>query len=277
DRCRYGGPVDRLWLSALDDASIRKALGNVLPGAQTLPLYHAGLGRARADWLVGMNLTRAYTTVARDQGHDHLLPVGRVQTPTLALVVARDRAIEAFKPVPYWDLIGTMDAGTGDDTFTARWQPPADVADDQGRCLSESSARTMAQRVAGATAQVTHAETKRERVAPPLPYDLGTLQQAGSRLADMGAQEVLDTAQALYEKHKVVTYPRTDCRYLPVSQHSEAGTVLQAVADSDTEIAAAVAGADTQRQSKAWNDNKITAHHGIIPTKKAVDVGHMSA
>ncbi|MES1927276.1 DNA topoisomerase III [Salinisphaera sp. T31B1] len=101
DRCRYQGQISRLWLSALDDASIRHALDNLKPGTETEPLYHAGLGRARADWLVGMNLTRAYTVVARTQGYDRLLPVGRVQTPTLNLVVDRDHEIESFKPDPY--------------------------------------------------------------------------------------------------------------------------------------------------------------------------------
>lgn len=275
ERCRYAGPIDRLWLSALDEVSIRKALDNLRPGAETLPLYHAGLARARADWLVGMNLTRAYTVVAREHGHDRLLPVGRVQTPTLRLVVDRDQAIEAFTPVAYWEVLACLESAGGG-RFAARWQPPRDVADDQGRCLSESAARTMAQHLTGAIGRVTRVETKRERAAPALPYDLGTLQQVASRLWDMGAQQVLETVQALYETHKAVTYPRTDCRCLPVSQHVEAGAVLKAIVDSDPEMSAAVDGAAPERQSKAWNDKKITAHHAIIPTASACETGRMS-
>ena len=280
DRCNYQGTVDRLWLSALDDASIRSAIAHLRDGAETVALYHAGLGRARADWLVGMNLTRAYTVVARDQGHDRLLPVGRVQTPTLRLVVDLDQRIEAFKPVPYWDVIARFQvAGKGSDAgvFTARWQPPAAAADDHGRCLNERSARDLAQCIAGATGRITRAETKRERQAAPLPYDLGTLQQEASRVAGMGAQQVLDTVQALYERHKAVTYPRTDCRYLPQSMHGEAAAVLDTLAHSDSVFAPRIARADAARQSKTWNDKKITAHHAMIPTAAVCDPSRMSA
>ncbi|WP_204353650.1 DNA topoisomerase III [Salinisphaera orenii] len=276
DRCGFRGRVSRLWLSALDDASIRTALRQLKDGAETEALYHAGLGRARADWLVGMNLTRAYTTMARSQGHDRLLPVGRVQTPTLRLVVDRDREIAAFRPVPYWDLVADL-ATDGGAAFTAQWQPPADIADAQGRCLNQPSAQTVAQQISGTTARVHATETKRERVSPPLPYDLGTLQQDASQAVDMGAQAVLDTVQSLYETHKAVTYPRTDCRYLPVSMFAEADAVLDAMTQTDPAIAHAVDQADAATQSKAWNDTKITAHHAIIPTAKSADLSRMSA
>ena len=276
DRCGFRGRVSRLWLSALDDASIRTALRQLKDGAETEALYHAGLGRARADWLVGMNLTRAYTTMARSQGHDRLLPVGRVQTPTLRLVVDRDREIAAFRPVPYWDLVADL-ATDGGAAFTAQWQPPADIADAQGRCLNQPSAQTVAQQISGTTARVHATETKRERVSPPLPYDLGTLQQDAGQAVDMGAQAVLDTVQSLYETHKAVTYPRTDCRYLPVSMFAEADAVLDAMTQTDPAIAHAVDQADAATQSKAWNDTKITAHHAIIPTAKSADLSRMSA
>lgn len=276
DRCRYEGRISRLWLSALDDTSIRKALDDLNDGSATEPLYHAGLGRARADWLVGMNLTRAYTVIARNQGYDRLLPVGRVQTPTLRLVVDRDQAIESFNPVPYWVVTAGLASDEGA-VFAAQWQPGRDVADDQGRCLNERAARYMAQQIDGAAATITAIETKRERVAPPLPYDLGTLQQEANKAADMGAQEVLDTAQSLYETHKAVTYPRTDCRYLPVSMHDEAGPVLDAMNRTDSDFAEAIRAADPTRRSKAWNNKKISAHHAIIPTTKPSELGQMSA
>ena len=128
--CQWRGPVTRLWLSALDDASIRKALANVRPGSSTEALYDAGLGRARADWLVGMNLTRAYTLIGRQAGHDGVLSVGRVQTPTLNLVVERDLAIEAFTPSPYYEVHGAFQVKAG--RFMARWLPPAEIADVRG-------------------------------------------------------------------------------------------------------------------------------------------------
>lgn len=192
------------------------------------------------------------------------------------VVVDRDHEIESFKPVPYWDLVARLATGAGD-RFDAQWQLPVNVADDKGRCLDEYTARRMAQQIEGATARITAAETNREHIAPPLPYDLGMLQQDASKTADMGAQAVLDTAQSLYETHKVVTYPRTDCRYLPISMFDEAATVLDAMGRTDPAVTTAIELADPQCRSKAWNDKKITAHHAIIPTTKPADLGRMSA
>ncbi len=275
DRFRWQGPILRLWLSALDEASIRKALANLLPGEKTRPLYLAGLARARADWMVGMNLTRAYTILGRAQGHDGVLSVGRVQTPTLRLVVDRDREIQAFRPRPYWEIVAMLEKdGT---PFPARWQPEGDFTDEEGRCLRQQAAREALERVRNRTATVRQAATKRCREAPPLPFDLGTLQQEASRRWGLGAQQVLDIAQRLYETHKATTYPRTDCPYLPESMLGEAGQVLEALAASDPDIATPVARADLSLRSRAWNDRKITAHHAIIPTTTPCDVSRMSA
>lgn len=272
--CQWQGPVTRLWLSALDDASIRKALGALRPGEQTRPLYLAGLGRARADWLVGMNLTRAYTVLGRERGLDGVLSVGRVQTPTLRLVVDRDRAIESFRPVAYWDVLVTFEASGN--RFAAKWVPPEAVADPEGRCISEQTARTLAQQLSGRQGVVADTQTKRGREAPPLPYDLGTLQQEADRLFGMGAQQLLDTVQALYETHKAVTYPRTDCPYLPQSMLAESAAALDSLVASDPALADAVAGADRELCSKAWDESKITAHHAIIPTTAACDVSRLN-
>ncbi|MGB5733511.1 MAG: DNA topoisomerase III, partial [Thiohalocapsa sp.] len=272
--CQWRGPLTRLWLSALDDASIRKALANVLPGSRTEALYHAGMGRARADWLVGMNLTRAYTLIGRQGGHDGVLSVGRVQTPTLNLVVERDLAIEAFTPSPYYEVHGTFQVEAGE--FTAKWLPPAALTDAEGRCTHHSAARTLAQKIEGQQGKITKAETTREKQAPPLPFDLSSLQQVASKRWGMGAQEVLDSAQALYETHKALTYPRTDCPYLPDSQRSEAVAVLSALKQSDDAYSPLVDGADTQLRSRVWNDKKITAHHAIIPTTASAKVTKMS-
>lgn len=274
DHAGYRGPVRRLWLSALDDKSIRDALDNILPGERTAPLYHAGLARSRADWLVGMNLTRAYTLAAQANGYRGVLSVGRVQTPTLKLVVDRDREIENFQPVPYYELWVTCEHDHG--TWSARWQPPAAVADDEGRCLDRRTAAAAADAIANGRGRVTYAETKRKREAAPLPFDLSSLQQTASKRFGFGAQQVLDIAQSLYENHKATTYPRTDCRYLPTSQQAEAGDVLKALAQSDAQIRDAVDGADARVRSRVWNDNKITAHHAIIPTAQRVDTSRMS-
>jgi DNA topoisomerase-3 len=272
--CRWHGPLSRLWLSAMNEASIRKALAELRPGEQTQPLYWAGLGRARADWLVGMNLTRAYTVLGREGGHDGVLSVGRVQTPTLRLVVDQDRLIESFRSVPYWDVLVEYVAEDG--RFLAKWIPSEAVSDAEGRCINEQAARTLAQGLPGKQGSITSSETKHHREAPPLPYDLGSLQQEADRRFGLGAQEVLDKVQALYETHKAVTYPRTNCPYLPESMLQEAPEVLEALGRSDPAFSSVVAVADLGRRSSAWNDSRITAHHAIIPTTAPTDISRMS-
>lgn len=272
--CRWQGRIERLWLSALDDSSIRKALDNILPGAKTEPLYYAGLGRARADWLVGMNLTRAYTLIGKQHGHDGVLSVGRVQTPTLNLVVERDLLIEQFKPTAYYDLIAEFGTTTG--MFTAKWQPPTGVSDSEGRCTNQQAALTVAQRIDARQGTITKATTELKKEPAPLPFDLSSLQQEASKRWGMGAQEVLDTAQALYETHKALTYPRTDCPYLPESQFAESALVLAVLTQSDQRYTSLVDKADSAKRSRAWNDKKITAHHAIIPTATATNIERMN-
>ncbi|WP_312714391.1 DNA topoisomerase, partial [Stutzerimonas nitrititolerans] len=232
EHCRYRGPIQRLWLSALDDASIRKALAALKPGAETFSLYHSALGRSRADWLIGMNMSRLFTLLGRQSGYQGVLPVGRVQTPTLRLVVDRDRSIADFVPVPYWAIEVALQAG--DVPFTAQWRAAEDRCDDQGRCLDPEHARQAAAAIGSAAqAQVVKLRTERMREVPPLPFDLGTLQEICSKKLGLGAQETLDIAQALYETHKLITYPRSDCGYLPLSQHGEAPAIIAALGRSD--------------------------------------------
>lgn len=275
ERCGYHGQISRLWLSALDDASIQKALHALLPGEKTQALYQAGIGRARADWLVGMNLSRAYTVLGRQGGYSGVLSVGRVQTPTLKLVVDRDRQIENFKPVAFFDVFVILQVENGQ--FKAKWIPAKSVADEEGRCLDQNVAIAVVEKVTGQTGNIHKAQTKRVKEPPPLPLELSTLQQEASKRWGMSAQGTLDCAQALYEKHKALTYPRTDCRYLPNSQFGAASNVLQAMAQSDSALSSLIAQADTKIRSKAWNDKKITAHHAIIPTCAIVNVTRMSS
>lgn len=276
EHCRYRGPIQRLWLSALDDASIRKALARLLPGQDTFNLYHSALGRSRADWLIGMNMSRLFTLLGRQSGYQGVLPVGRVQTPTLRLVVDRDRSIADFVPLPFWAIDVQLEhANIG---FNAQWRAPQDTCDDQGRCLNQALAQKAATDIGNApTARVLKVTTERVREAAPLPFDLGTLQELCSKKFGLGAQETLDIAQALYETHKLITYPRSDCGYLPVSQHSEAPAILTALQRADSSLAPLQAHLEPQRRSRAWNDAKVTAHHGIIPTAAASDPSRLPA
>ena len=275
EHCRYRGPIQRLWLSALDDASIRKALAALKPGAETFSLYHSALGRSRADWLIGMNMSRLFTLLGRQSGYQGVLPVGRVQTPTLRLVVDRDRSISDFVPVPFW----AIDVQLLHDhlPFTAQWRAPSELCDDQDRCLNQALAQDAANAMRNAaTARLVKLRTERVREAAPLPFDLGTLQEVCSKKLGLGAQETLDVAQALYETYKVITYPRSDCGYLPISQHSEAPAILDALGRADPGLAPLLGHLEPQRRSRAWNDAKVSAHHSIIPTAAANNIERLS-
>jgi len=272
----YKGPVKRLWLSSLDDASVKKALGKLLPGDKTLPLYYSGLGRARADWLAGMNLTMALTKAFGSGGKGGVVHCGRVQTPVLALVVRRERAIRQFVPKPFfvlktlWEIAGAMVPMT--------WQIPEERADKDGHCIDEAYIRSVATKVQGKAGRIVDVQSQGKQELAPLLYSLSSLQKEASARFGMGAQQVLTIAQSLYEKHKATTYPRTDCEYLPLSMVPEAPQVFEAIRAADPSMAKLVAMANLSQPSRAFNDKKITAHHAIIPTlNTSVRMGDMTA
>jgi DNA topoisomerase-3 len=152
DYCGYRGPVQRLWLSALNPQSVRKALSELMPGSATILLYQAALARSRADWLIGMNLSRLFTLLARRGGADRLLTVGRVQTPTLNLVVKRHRAITSFVSKPFWEVKVQVQAAGKD--FMAQWLPPTENCDDADRCVDRTAAENAKQMLSTGTARV---------------------------------------------------------------------------------------------------------------------------
>ena len=203
-----------------------------LPSAETLPLYFSALARSRADWLIGMNLSRLFTLLGRQAGYTGVLSVGRVQTPTLKLVVDRDREIARFVSVPFWAIeVALSHAGQ---SFVASWTPPQGSTDDAGRCLQQPVAQQAAERLrAAGAAQVLSVETERVREGPPLPFDLGTLQEVCSKQLGLDVQETLDIAQSLYETHKATTYPRSDSGYLPESMLAEVPAVLDSLVKTD--------------------------------------------
>lgn len=275
DLCNYRGSIQRLWLSALNDASIRKALGALKPSAETLPLYYSALARSRADWLIGMNLSRLFTVLGRQAGYGGVLSVGRVQTPTLKLVVDRDREIARFVSVPFWAInVALLHANQ---SFIAHWIAPEAATDDAGRCLRQPVAQRAAEHLrASATAIVQSVTTERKREAPPLPFDLGTLQEVCSRRLGLDVQETLDIAQSLYETHKATTYPRSDSGYLPDNMFADVPTILNAIVTSDPGIQPLIERLDREQRSRAWDDARVTAHHGIIPTLEPANLSAMS-
>jgi DNA topoisomerase-3 len=263
----YRGPVDRLLVSDLNPPAVRKALGELQSNARFRGLYEAALARQRADWLYGMNLTRLYTILGRAGGYDGVLSVGRVQTPLLGLIVRRDREVEGFKAKAYF-VVRAM-AHDAASAFQTTWTPRegADVpVDEVGRLVSREHAQRVRARLTGKSGVVVACTREKKVEPPPLPYSLPALQiDAGKRLG-LGPKQTLDACQALYETHRLLTYPRSDCQYLPTGQHAQATSVLQAIATNVPGLAPAVTGADRARRSRAWNDERVSAHHAIVPT-----------
>ncbi|OUS14753.1 DNA topoisomerase III [Gammaproteobacteria bacterium 50_400_T64] len=274
--------VQRLLINDLNPAAVRKALANLRDNRDFIPLSTSALARSRADWLYGINLTRASTLQGRKVGYDGVLSVGRVQTPLLGLVVRRDQAIKDFVSKPFYEVLAHLQLAPATEsaaTFHAKWQPSEACQpqmDEEGRVLSRALAENVVRRISGQSAEVKAVQHKPGRQAPPLPYSLSALQiDAGKRFA-MSAQQVLDGCQSLYEKHKLITYPRSGCRYLPREHHRQAKDVLAAIGDMADKLQGAVKGADCTLKGKAWNDAKVSAHHAIIPTLKTLPAGRLS-
>ena len=274
--CKYHGSVDRLWLSAMDSASIKKSLNDLRSGSKTVLLYQSGLGRARADWLAGMNLTMALTKAFGAGGKEGVMHCGRVQTPVLALIVRRDRAIAAFVPIAFYDLSAVFRIGQAD--VKMKWLAPADCVDAHGHVLNKTHADAVAARVKGKAGTIRSVSVDDEREAIPLLFSLGSLQREANARFGIKAQATLDACQALYETHKATTYPRTDCEYLPLSMHADAGAVIRALVAADPSIKSLADSCRLADRSRAFNDKQITAHHAIVPTAKTnVDLASMTS
>ncbi|MDD1794291.1 DNA topoisomerase III [Enterovibrio sp. ZSDZ42] len=265
--------IQRLLINDLNVSAVKKALSVMRSNLDFVPLSVSALARSRADWLYGMNMSRAYTLLGKQAGYQGVLSVGRVQTPVLGLVVRRDREIAAFVPKPFYQLDAVIPY-QGNEIF-ARWQPSESCQpwqDDEGRVLSRKLVENVAQRVANQPATVVVSERKGTRQAPPLPYSLSALQIDAAKRFNMSAADVLACCQSLYEKHKVITYPRSDSRYLPKDHLKEASAVTSAIGKTAPSLSDAVKNANLSLKSKAWNDSKVEAHHAIIPTGKSSQV-----
>lgn len=260
----YTGPAERLWISALDERTIKKGFANLKDNAQFKNIKDAAICRSNADWLVGINVTRGLTLAAGQS--NTVLSAGRVQTPTLALVVGRDREIEQFTAKPYWVVRATVDHSKGH--FIATWNPDelAPGLDAEGRLISEQAADQLVAKVAGQEGAVVDKKDVLKTVPPPLPFLLSDLQKKAEDKFGYSPKQTLDIGQGLYERHKVLTYMRTECRYLPNEMFEDAPSIVRSLRAQNIEGAAE---ADLTIQSPAWNTKKqgAEAHHGIIPTE----------
>lgn len=269
---KYRKSVQRFWVSAQDSASIRKGLASLQPNAKFKGMKLAAEGRSRADWLLGMNLTRALTLAHSTKQQRRLIAVGRVQTPTLALVAQRDESVKNFKAVPFYNLRSLLSSGSA--SFTATWKPSEGQIglDSEKRLISSEEAKKLFNELSNAQgATVLKAEKTAKKTSQPKVFSLADIQLEASNRFGFTAQETLDTCQSLYEVHKIASYPRSDCQFLPESQHSDAAPVLSAIAKTDPQLASLTQKANPNIKSATWNDQKITAHHGIIPTQQSAD------
>lgn len=259
----YKGRVDRILINAKDETSIRRAMDSMCPNSQYHNLYLSGLARQRADWLVGMNLSRAYTVNAQKHNKVPVCRIGRVKLPTLYLVVQREKAIRNFVPLNYYLLNGFF---TKDTEFKAVFLPGEDApVDAEDHLLSRQYLENVMSAVSGGQkAVVVKAEKKEGTESAPLPYSLDTLQVEANRRYGVSPKTVLDTVQSLYEK-KLVSYPRSDCNYIPLSQHDDAKKILPMLTQNGMPQAAK---ADISIKGRAFNSKKVeeAAHHAIIPT-----------
>ena len=266
-------PVKRILLNALDETSIRRANDDLRDNADFFNLKQSALARSRADWLIGMNLSRAYTLAARRRGYDLVLPIGRVKTPTLALVVRREREIVNFKPVDFFTIRATFAHANG--KFAALFKPSKKMLDlpafdSEERLIDKAFAENLVEKFSAAPhdGKISSYKTTERKEAQPLPFSLSTLQVAAGKAFGYTPQQVLDAAQSLYEK-KLTTYPRSDCGFLPTTQLKDVPTILgNLMRSGNDDLKTLATHADAAIKSRAWNDKKISAHHAIIPTRK---------
>lgn len=261
--------VQRCLINDLNPQAVERAIQRLRANSDFIPLCVSALARARADWLYGINMTRAYTLLGRNAGYDGVLSVGRVQTPVLGLVVRRDEEIENFIPKDFFEVKAHI-VTPAEERFVALWQPSDSCEpyqDEEGRLLHRPLAEHVVKRIEGQPALVTSYNDKRESESAPLPFSLSTLQIEAARRFGLSAQQVLDICQRLYETHKLITYPRSDSRYLPEEHFSGRHAVLNAIAvHQPDQLPQPVM--DSERRNRCWDDKKVDAHHAIIPTAR---------
>lgn len=272
ERAKSRLPIERLWISSLTTDAIRAGFARLRPGAAYDGLAAAARCRSQADWLVGLNATRAMTLVSPAGS---VYSVGRVQTPTLAILVDREQAIRGFEPQPFWEVIAQVRAPAGDDdgdgrqpeeqmTFAVKWR----AAQGATRLAQESLADELVARVGTAGAlEVAYVGRRETRERPPQLFDLTSLQREANGRLGFTADRTLKGLQSLYERHKAISYPRTSSRYLSSDQRSTLEGLVGKLADHPACGAHAAALRGKLRiTSRIINDAKVTDHHAIIPT-----------
>lgn len=270
--------IQRCLISDLNASAVEKSLEQLRSNQDFIPLSTSALARARADWLYGMNMSRVCTLVGQRNGYRGVLSIGRVQTPILGIVVRRDLEITQFVSKPFYEVFAILQT-KHNEIFKAKWQPSeacAPYQDEEGRVLVKRLAENVCQRIKDQSGIIDKVSNKKKELAPPMPFNLSALQIEMAKRNGLSAQEVLDICQSLYEKHKLITYPRSDCRFLPEEHLKQINGVKAAIENNCSELQTAVNDADFTLRSKAWNDKKVEAHHAIIPTLRKTKMDSLS-
>ncbi|MEW4282232.1 DNA topoisomerase III [Priestia koreensis] len=259
EKVRWNKPFKRLWISSQTDQAIRQGFQNLKPGKEFDRLYESAVCRSEADWLIGLNVTRAMTTK-----YEEPLSAGRVQTPTLAMILQRDKEIEKFVPSEYW----TLSANLG--KFGAMWE-----RNQEKRLFDKEEAERIEKKVADQQAKVVKVHSKIAKEAQPLPYDLNELQRDANKRYGFSAKKTLSVLQKLYEQHKLVTYPRTDSRYLTTDMVDTMKERLQSIVGSYKEEVRPILQNPTLPK-RVVNNEKVSDHHAIIVTDQPLFLRDLS-
>lgn len=258
---RFNKPVKRLWISSQTDKAIKQGFANLKPASQYDNLYESAISRAKADWLVGLNVTRALTVKYQDN-----LSAGRVQTPTLALVRQQEKQIEKFLPQEYF----TIQFADNQLTFTHQQKNPQAIK-------TREAAQQLVQQMSQTAGTVEKIEEKVKRQAAPLPYDLTEIQREANQRYGFSAKKTLSLVQSLYETHKVVTYPRTDSKYLTTDMRNTMKERLQAISDFDPQVKTIIKNGSKVVLKKVFNNALVSDHHALIPTEQRANFAKLSS
>ncbi|HEY1540071.1 MAG TPA: DNA topoisomerase 3 [Solirubrobacteraceae bacterium] len=272
EKARSKKSVQRLWLSSMTKSAMERAFSELRPASEFASLEAAARSRSESDWIVGMNATRAATIRLRSS-FDGAVSLGRVQTPTLAIITRREEEIRAFKPEPYW-LVDAVFAATGERVYEGRYHDGA-----KPRMASAAAADAVVAAVRGQTGEITQLETKERKERAPLLYDLTSLQREANSRYGFTARRTLAAAQRCYEEHKVLTYPRTSSRYLTSDMVPELKAIAGHVGVAGREYVAAAAyvqGLDMLPLARVVADDKVGDHHAIIPTNSTHGLDKLS-
>jgi DNA topoisomerase III len=262
ERAGWRKSIKRLWISSQTDKAIKDGFKQLKPGLQFEALYESAVCRAEADWLIGLNVSRALTTKYKDP-----LSAGRVQTPTLAMMIQREKEINAFVPKEYW----TIQAKVG--PLSAEWEHSGEK-----RVFSSDKADQIQNKLKGQKAVLKSLDTKKKNEPQPLPYDLTELQRDANKRFGFSAKKTLNVLQGLYEHHKLVTYPRTDSRYLTTDMEATMTDRLQGILSGYKEEARPALNQKGKVLAKrVFNNEKVTDHHAIIPTEERLNLGDLES